>query len=168
MDGAICTVHGLVLNRHRDTSGKCWFSICIYYQKDCNDVAVCRVWSYGRSSMRQVSRIWRYGHFPHNPNKHLSWPLLPSTEPPQPHRPNPPPKITISWQNFQSTQTTSMIQTVPTTQNIHTIDFPCPLVRGPEKKNWLKGYVHNCKWIYQFLISMSFSWLRVRTHSSAQ
>ena len=50
--------------------------------------------------------------FPHNTNMNPSCPWLASTDKPPSHK------------SFQTTQTTPMIETIPTTQNINTVDFP--------------------------------------------
>jgi len=123
----------LMLNRHRDTSVTCWISIRIYYQKECNDVAVCRMWSYGRSSMvgkspdcgatvvsqqPQHALILNMASFyrtPPSPN--------PSQEKFSDHANN-----THDWKNTDHAK--------------YTHDwFPLPIIYRPGK-NWLKWYMH--------------------------
>jgi len=53
-----------------------------------------------------------------------------------------PPSPNPSQKNFHTTQSTPMIEKLPTTQNIHTIDFPCPLFTDPEKKLFEGIYAH--------------------------
>jgi len=153
-----------MLNRHRDTTCKCWFSVWIYYQTECNDVAGCRVWNYSRSSM--VGKSPDYGATVVSPQRQNAFILTTASIFRPPSRP-PPQKNHLMTKFSDHTKNTHEWNNTDHVE-YKRVWFPLPIIYRPEKINDWKDKCKLCKSIFQLLISKSFSCFSVRTHSSTQ